>query len=663
MDHETALKVFLTEISENAQFLTFDYRSSSEYTIDLRCKVENNQTKAFYNEYAKQWITKFSKFTSTNWIVRTSYPHIQRMLFRKLYFCQRSQFNKKKELEVCKRNLGCKAKIDFKVRIMTRHTEKKDPLRKLGCNLSIFIQFVHSHNLFDSESLSYLKTYSGVDSTFCKYFREGMGPVVAKNFHNLTLLAKYGRNSKEVYSKATNPTLYHVVYLQGKIKGKEAELSLNEILIEKKQTLETEGFTVNIEEGNYIIISPFMKRVYSNFKSDNLLIDTTQVSTHFVTILYVATKIGALPIASAVHSTKTEEDLTKLFTKIKAMIEKETEKVLELDYIMATDLDDILNMTHAVTPRYAIISELWNDICKMPKKQRHKIMELISSMLTSETSDAENYYEELKKEYDEPLLSRIDQLWYDKQFSCDIFDNFYVAVRLIKQFLSTKCKSFSTNIMIDVLSNILENYWRQIVIAHYKNRELTNRYTAFLTTNNDVEAKDTKTIWFCDCNEGLKGEFCAHLIAKVEDTMKVDLNTEDIELLFETAGKDYHPNIEIDFDVNLDVKNEMEDDGAIEEEMDQTEIEDNNYYVEVKNEDSYDPLDNAEAGQSLKVPKKVENYKKALHTLNAEFYRLNRAFRNNPNESNIDTMMRLSKELSKIQPSDNSGGFEDNSDE
>jgi len=72
-----------------------------------------------------EWKNEFEKLTKTKWIVRRTYPNIQRMAFRVNYVCQHGSFNKNVTKRATK-NTGCGAKISLKLNKVTNGTKNKN---------------------------------------------------------------------------------------------------------------------------------------------------------------------------------------------------------------------------------------------------------------------------------------------------------------------------------------------------------------------------------------------------------------------------------------------------------------------------------------------------------------------------------------------------------
>lgn len=88
-------------------------------------KTDNEDNSAWCNN----WLADFSHKTNTNWIVRYTYPSAKRYLYRKVFKCQHSSFNKvksRKKENTRIRDKECNATVDFLIKLVNRNTIKND---------------------------------------------------------------------------------------------------------------------------------------------------------------------------------------------------------------------------------------------------------------------------------------------------------------------------------------------------------------------------------------------------------------------------------------------------------------------------------------------------------------------------------------------------------
>lgn len=750
------LKSFLEDICQGAKFQTLQFESAERFTILIKCQVEENQTPEFYSQYANEWIQKFSKFTSTTWIVRQCFRKLKRLLYRKIYVCHRSSFNKSIKPDFATRNQECKAKVEFRMKFINRNTIKNDPLLKEGLNLTISIDFTHSHKVHAPEAFMLLKSTSETDEAFLEYLDNGCSALAAKKYHELVLLDKYGEQCSDVLSNANiNPTLRHVTHLYTKKKKEFGghEYIFAELIPGKKVMLKAAGYFIDYTENdfgdgcywNYVtIITPTMRRVLTKCNLDHLWIDHINIPNgDTICFLYVPSIVGPLPAACFIQNRI--NDMLASFSMVKVGLDNVSGIDVTPKKIVITDCADVVDYrvnikmngsfsgAKIMMSRTWLCSEIWrwlnDDDNKLERKKRQAVMVLIKSMIYADSlEDATKMYNDLRRHKyvttNPKLAEYIEQLWVtqsewlyleeDKHISNDLTE---MIVRLTREFIVKKCKGFNMCLMVDVVTNILEKHFRKLLLSFMKGGKTVSIMTKFLdkakivlgfgsdvrrTSSHEfrIEVQQTtkKCLHFrtdtmnCDCVYGKKGHFCEHLAAIVniiecEQMKNPELTEEDIHLLTyivgdETGLEEIKPedveeikDVEISEQIeslltdlnedkvmateltdnervpnssyrksesqstyyNLEIKTESEKDDPLEEESDDTDI----------NEDASNDKPSTSTRQPLESKR---NYENALKLMNDEFRRLNKLFRSNPNKTNLTSMMQLTSELSKIRP-------------
>lgn len=741
------LKRFLEEISDSAAFVKFQFVSTDKFVVQLKCKVDGEVQQDRYNNYASEWIKKFSKFTATAWIVRTSFPKLKRLVYRKVFSCHRSSFNKKKQCTDETRNQGCRAKIDFKMKFINRNTIKNDPFLKEGLNMTISIDFLHSHKLRTQEAFNMLKSTPETDQLFYSYFENGYSPSMAKMYHELTVIDHYGDHPQYLMNANINPTARHVHYLHVKTKKADnlSNKSFDEIMSPKKASVENAGGFLNYDNPEVVsVITPTMRRVAVTINLEHILVDSIPTASGpVVTFLYAVSKAGALPIACVLHTEENEANYSQAFLSIKLTLENLFNGQFEPKLLNIKDCKEMRDAATAIFPnsivlssKWSVCSNIWRWICsddaKMEVKQRQAWMENFWELIRcNKLESAESCYELYKEDDNETpseVSDYIDDLWDrrvewlngEDHVSLNVVE---ASMRIMNEFVYQKCK-FNVHVMVDVLINVIDRQIRRILHAHAKSLNVPATYTKFLEKTKEVMSLDSslkrinttefklesgsKTkkyirfrtdIWCCDCNVGKKGRFCEHLCAVINvvdtDLMKTPELTDEEKCVFtEIAGEELEEkslvkpefNNEEEEEEEMDIDgikedDEIDDEAANAEDDDRcsvpspkTEVDDGYYYLDVKTEncEGNDPLDevtevsneekyeeisfsvqnNDDIPSTSKVSKVdlKSQYEGAMKNLNNEFRRLNKYFKANPNKSNMDTMMRLARELGKIRP-------------
>lgn len=685
MRSKQQLKKYLSEISENAEFPLFNYVSADKYTILIKCRVDTNRSAQFYSEYVREWIKKFAKFTKTGWIVRACFPNVKRFLYRKLFACHHSSFNKSKTPEQSgAKDKQCKAKIDFKIKFINRNTIKNDKLLKDGLNLTIHIIFVHSHSITARESFNLLKCSPDTDNIFYKYFANGHTTATAKSYHKLTLLSSFGASSEHLSNAEINPTLQHAKYLFSKKKKEGLSYNIGDIMNERVKALEESGGVLRHTDDCSIavVITPFMKNVISGHELDCIIVESTPIKECVVSFVLVPTSVGALPVACALHSHTTEPSFSQAFFSTKLLLENQTLKSFEPSKIMINQIDEqnhaldaIFSSKKLFVSRASLLEGIWKTICegevKIEKRRRHKIMELFTTLLHAENlEEAELFYKEFEGNSEvqstPKLKEYLTDIWSKREDYITPNKVIDISLRMLKQFLVCRCSSYNNLIMIDVLLNILDNHWCQILHAHLRGTLIIETYTKFLPRDKMVmenlsvleiagqEYRLEKTKSYvtfradtmcCDCRKGRRGRLCEHLCAALHSVVIKTSIPEDKRAFYTALAGEHEVKLE---PAKYDDQ-EIEDDAEI----------NNEQYFAVKQEIDNDPLDDnnsenedntASSPIQMDIADVKKSYVNALRALNDEFRRLNKLFRENPNPSNLDAMGRLARELSKIKP-------------
>ncbi|KAJ2940234.1 hypothetical protein O0L34_g11801 [Tuta absoluta] len=733
MSTKLDLKNKLEEICPSVKFIRFDYASPEKFRIELKCQVEKDQTMEFYIDFIKNWITKFSKFTASGWIVRHTFSKMKRLVFRKIFTCQRSSFNKKKVVSKETRNQECRAKIDFKIKFINKNTMKNDKDLKEGLNLNIFIDFVHSHKVRTAESYQLLRKMPETEESFQKYFEMGCIVAAVKKYYELTLIDKYGDNCHEVFENAImNPSMSQLFYLQKKKNIK--PLSTREALEKKRESVKDSEVDIVLSDNDTetcLIVTPVMKRFITEIGLEHVLVDSTDVPNGATaTFILVPTSIGAMLVACVLHG---KYDLNNALQLTKSHMEtltgqKFSPKVLEIDNF---DAYVVLPSQKTIASRYFVCNEIWrwinNDDNKIERKKRHRIMLAIKPLLYAESPEtAEKINTELQNNDNvvaHPSLKEYLKVLWDKKEQWMFHDNPFrnnnlidLSIRFLKEFITLCCKSFNEPLMVEFITNILENHFKRIIASYVKKSMSVATYTKYLNkagvvlnfgsevrriSSNEfrveTQAKTKKYINFrtdtmcCNCSQGRKGHFCIHLSAIVNvvdcDVMKSPILTEEEKNMYNRiTGGDVEDEIKpeinafkIDIDdfgrsddFNEDYDNDGEIQSASSSPKEETyNVNEDDFLVEVKTEklDRFDPLDES-IEQEILIPTDSvtaqtipivlpatskgsdmkATYETVLKAVNDEFRRLNRFFSENPNNSNLETMKRLARELSKIRP-------------
>lgn len=528
MISEASLKDFITE---NFGLLeTLDYESEEKYTAKFRLKADKNESQERYAHVINEFVQSFSTFTKTSWIVRKSYPVLKRLLFRKIYTCQHSSFNKKSAKNKLPRGQNCIAKIDVTIKKVNKDTIRNDKLLIDGFNVLVTIVFDHSHRVYVGEALNLLKCSQETEIAFKKYFNDGMTPSAAKNYNELNIMDKYADttvNGIEMLANSQiNPSENHVYYMYNKWRsekyGDRNECNLPEILEGKIHTLKNKGFEISLKQNPRIIviITPIMKRVFlSSVYEDMIFVDTTSScdqTSSSVTLVFTSHKIGGLPLACAIHTEQNESNYTLVFSAIKeAMENNEADKKFEPQIVMTDDSTAERNALRTIFPdarlllcAFHVCQAFWRWLCvadhKVDIMKRQSIMIRFRNILfATDPQDAEKLYDELTADdfvtRIPALLSYLRNLWKRRLEWCISYrldlvtrgnntNNITEAsIRILKDVVLQRCKAFNACALVEFITSIFENYCQRRIISYANTRKTKDsKYAMFINSAKNI---------------------------------------------------------------------------------------------------------------------------------------------------------------------------------
>lgn len=574
---DSLIQFLQSECGEIKQQL-FEFHFSEKFELIVKCKLgEHNED---YSGFCKTFIEHFSTFSNTNWIVRSTFPKLQRLAFRKIFKCQHSAFNKKSQRTSGPgpsrvRSRGCNATIDFKFKKVNRNTCRYDADLKEGYTVLLKINYSHSHLINVAEAYSYLRSTEETDVTFRKYFDSGMSPAAAMALHEMTLIEKYGKESSVYLANSQiNPSERHVYYLYENWRkfnfGDKSGLNIDEVLERKLTQLQGKDYIMECRKNPKIIvvISPIMQRIYnSDFIEDMLFIDTTSScdqNNTAITFVFASSKIGALPVACAFHTSQDEPNYTLVFSMIKEAFEKKyNEKKMNPSIIMTDDSAAERNALKTIFPNsrlllccFHVAQAFWRWLSSATHRidisKRQSIMSRFSKLMFAKTdSEAEKIFEELiLDDYVKSctnLVQHLKKIWERKMEWCTAYrtdimsrghntNNYTEAsIRIFKDVILQRCKAFNVCALIDFLSEIFEKYqYRRLMKFAHSRQTNSSAYLKFCNRSKDVtkisrinyteflvESSLDKNRTYvvdistacCNCVDGQGGAFCKHQCA------------------------------------------------------------------------------------------------------------------------------------------------------
>lgn len=126
---EQGIETLMNEVDSNCKIVKFDNVAAYDnFSIIVRTKMERGDN---WSDTCTKWVEKFSIQTNSKWVVKATFPKVQRIEYRKVFFCKENSISSRNH------NRSCAAKIDIKIKKSSVHTLKKDKLLKTGYNAEI----------------------------------------------------------------------------------------------------------------------------------------------------------------------------------------------------------------------------------------------------------------------------------------------------------------------------------------------------------------------------------------------------------------------------------------------------------------------------------------------------------------------------------------------
>ncbi|KAE8741649.1 hypothetical protein FOCC_FOCC012852 [Frankliniella occidentalis] len=271
---------------------------------------------------ADRWLQDYSKSTRTEWIVKDTFPNHTRLVYRKTYLCAFSSKNKHL-VEGSKRNWNCHAQLDFKIKLITKETRKRDSFLKKENPLQaiITVSSFHSHNTETFTAWRCFRAKNDIRQTFMEYYAEGCSPAAALQLHAAKL--ELEDDSKKKMGDAHYMPLKQTAYYWNRLYR---ELNYGppanpfETLKNKIELYKQKGVTVVVKEESpwaILVVTPVMRRTHDLFWAKNIVfVDTSSscdsTSTN-VTLMLTATKAGAIPMVVLLHEGQSTESYRVAF--------------------------------------------------------------------------------------------------------------------------------------------------------------------------------------------------------------------------------------------------------------------------------------------------------------------------------------------------------------
>ncbi|KAL1480332.1 hypothetical protein MTO96_051118 [Rhipicephalus appendiculatus] len=168
----------IAEQCEQPAEIVRDEVASTEHESVFRANLTDESA-------VNEWLEAYSVQTNTSWIVQKVVKQGERMVFHKVWRCQHHSRNKRAD----RRDAGCMARLDIKIKNLTRGTKQKDASlrRDIPLVAVLRIDSRHTHSTQSADALRLLRSTTSTKETFLRYFDDGMRPSEALRLHESKL--------------------------------------------------------------------------------------------------------------------------------------------------------------------------------------------------------------------------------------------------------------------------------------------------------------------------------------------------------------------------------------------------------------------------------------------------------------------------------------------
>ncbi|KAE8743392.1 hypothetical protein FOCC_FOCC010997 [Frankliniella occidentalis] len=512
------------------------------------------------------WLRDYSKRTFTEWVVKQTFPRADRVAYHKQYLCAFSKKNKIRLEGESYRNYNCTAKLDIKIKKLTKDTKKKDPYLRGQtpfCGV-VTVTDIHNHHKNVSSITQFFRPEEKLRAQFETYFQEGTSPAAALSLHESKLLGQPNGlrllADSHYMPQSTSVYWWHRVFLLLNYGPINSPL---ETLQQKIEMYKEKGTTVKVLADSpwaVVVATPVMKRAQSLACSSRIIfVDTSascdSMSTN-VTLMLTATKAGAIPIGILLHEAQTTESYERAFSLFKetfpnAFGGKEYPQVFMTDNSVPEKSAIHANWPQSIQLLCAFhvghAEWLWLQT-KYDQKSRQPLMQGFRKIHYSKScEELEAGIEDLKSMSLDYYEDRVSGLLESKEQWVYLFRNHLqigghhtnnyaeASVRILKDVILQRTKAFNAVALFDYISETWDTYLTTKLcrFAYKRNRkpillynDLVQRMPAELADKIIVIDEDTYHVpssvtgeatyevvasaGSCMCKAGAAGAFCKH---------------------------------------------------------------------------------------------------------------------------------------------------------
>ncbi|KAK4300177.1 hypothetical protein Pmani_027605 [Petrolisthes manimaculis] len=542
-----------------AVILDFDDEDFNNIIINNEKHLVQVKTNAFNDTEAWKWKEVFTKKNNVCFNVSKLYSG-ERYTYHQKFICINGDKRHKGTIKTC---TGCNVTMDIKIKLITRHTCKKDKdVKTHPC--MIIIEGEHNHHTQAASTLQQ-RVLPETKDNYIKYFNLGMSVPQAVRSHQ----EKMNLSRTDLTNCALNPSLravYHIRQMwmnekHGTLDGESMFSAIEKYAAANpnskiKYQFEGERFAI-------VLITEFMFRIHQEFReaSEVVFVDTTShLDQHntAVTLLLCVGSAGALPLAVIFTSSQDEVSFTAGFQLLKKVLGEIGFFHKEHPDCFITDNNEAQqNGLGMVWPQsqqflciFHILRQVWRWLCDgshgINKKDRPVLMKIAKQLVYAssesdfdydwksfcQTPEAKKY--ELYIRYLTTLIQRKAE-WstmYRAEFLlCGHQTNNFAesTVCIIKDIILNRCKASNPCQLIVFMNEVYDVYMKQCVLdVSLGRRKLMSPTEGSISKDNIImsnydeyqfivksQSGDKQytvhlIIGMCDCRLGMTGKVCKH---------------------------------------------------------------------------------------------------------------------------------------------------------
>ncbi|XP_077526050.1 uncharacterized protein LOC144137905 [Haemaphysalis longicornis] len=491
------------------------------------------------------------------------------MAFHKVWRCQHHKRNKVSE----KRNAMCMARLDIKIKLVTKSTKKKDPYLRLPVPLVAVIRIDgrHTHSLESADALRLLRGTASTRETFIGYFNDGMGIEEARKLHESKLCVQ--ENGLMLLANgAINPLArtvqhWHCVWRATSFGGGAIDPLAK--LEEKAPLYAAQGTTVTVSRSDsstcwaVLVATPIMQRAQAlDVARDIVFIDSTSscdTTRCTVTLVLVATSAGAIPIAALLHNEQSTEGYLAAFQLLKDtyplcfgnqcapqvfMTDNSSSEKAALQETWPT-AKHLLCHFHVAQAEWRWLTAAKN---KADRDERRRLMSAFQMIMYADTVEKlATATAKLKSESHVAYVERVEAFLARQEEWVLLFragvatrghntNNFAEAtIRVLKDIVLNRTEAFNVVALVDSVAVVWERYFESRILCHANNRVSHHRlvykrllsrmpesagesiqqigpqlYAVPSATHQGVTYEVYAHFGACSCATGKQGAFCKH---------------------------------------------------------------------------------------------------------------------------------------------------------